>query len=73
MAAGEAVQIYGKASCGYTRAARQDYEARGWRVEYFDVKLEAAAMARFLELSGGERRVPLIVERGRVTVGFGGT
>jgi arsenate reductase-like glutaredoxin family protein len=73
MAGGEAVQIYGKGSCGYTRAARQDYEARGWRVEYFDVKADAAAMARFLELSGGERRVPLIVERGRVTVGFGGT
>jgi len=73
MADGEAVQIYGKASCGYTRAARQDYDARGWRVEYFDVKADPAAMARFLELSGGERRVPLIVERGRVTVGFGGT
>jgi len=30
-------------------------------------------MKRFLGLSGGERRVPLIVEGGRVTVGFGGT
>jgi hypothetical protein len=30
-------------------------------------------MKRFLDLSGGERRVPLIVERGRVTVGFGGS
>ena len=30
-------------------------------------------MRRFLELSGGERRVPLIEEDGRVTVGFGGT
>jgi hypothetical protein len=30
-------------------------------------------MKRFLELSGGERRVPLIVERGHVVVGFGGT
>jgi glutaredoxin 3 len=37
------------------------------------VKQDAAAMRRFLELSGGDRRVPLIVERGRVTVGFGGT
>jgi hypothetical protein len=37
------------------------------------VKKEAAAMKRFLELSGGDRRVPLIVERGRVTVGFGGS
>jgi len=37
------------------------------------VKKDAEAMERFLQLSGGERRVPLIVERGRVTVGFGGT
>jgi glutaredoxin 3 len=37
------------------------------------VKKDAEAMTRFLALSGGDRRVPLIVERGRVTVGFGGT
>lgn len=30
-------------------------------------------MDRFLRLSGGERRVPLIVEGSRVTVGFGGS
>lgn len=37
------------------------------------MKKDAAAMKRFLELSGGDRRVPLIVEGGRVTVGHGGT
>ncbi len=37
------------------------------------MKKDAEALKRFLQLSGGERRVPLIVERGRVTVGFGGT
>ncbi len=31
-------------------------------------------MKRFLELSGGERKVPLIQEDGRrIIVGFGGT
>jgi hypothetical protein len=30
-------------------------------------------MKRFLELSGGERRVPLIVQDGKVTAGFGGS
>jgi hypothetical protein len=31
-------------------------------------------MKRFLELSGGDRRVPLIQEEGgKVIVGFGGT
>lgn len=43
------------------------------KVEFLDVKRDAAAMKRFLELSGGDRRVPLIVEGGRVTVGFDGT
>jgi glutaredoxin 3 len=42
-------------------------------VTYHNVKKDAAAMKRFLELSGGARRVPLIVERGRVSVGFGGS
>jgi hypothetical protein len=30
-------------------------------------------MARFLELSGGDRRVPLILQGGRVVVGHGGS
>lgn len=37
------------------------------------MKQDPEAMKRFLALSGGDRRVPLIVERGRVTIGFGGT
>ncbi len=43
------------------------------RVEYFDVKADPEAMKRFLQLSGGDRRVPLIEQDGRVTVGFNGT
>lgn len=69
----EPVEIFGKESCGYTRAAREEYAARGRQVTYLDVKKDPAAMRRFLELSGGERRVPLIVDRGRVTIGFDGT
>lgn len=40
---------------------------------FFDVKKDADAMLRFLELSGGQRRVPLIVMAGRVEVGHGGS
>jgi glutaredoxin len=67
------VVIYGKDACPYTTAARAEYAARGLAVEYFDVTRDAAAMRRFLELSGGERQVPLIVERGRTCAGFGGS
>lgn len=42
-------------------------------MEYFNVKKDPAALARFLDLSGGDRRVPLVVQDGRITVGHGGT
>jgi glutaredoxin 3 len=50
-----------------------DYGKRGVEVTYFNVKKDPDAMQRFLELSGGDRRVPLIEEDGRVTIGFNGT
>ena len=68
------VLIFGKENCPYTARARQDYEARSVPFEYVDVKKSRADMARMLELSGGLRRVPVIVEEnGKVTIGFGGT
>jgi len=69
----KAVAIYGKSTCPYTNAARKEFAQRGYEVRYLDVKADPAAMGRFLELSGGDRRVPLIEEGGKVTVGFGGS
>ena len=67
------VQIFGKDSCPYTRAARDDYERRQIPFEYINVKRNGAALERMLALSKGERAVPVIVEEdGTVTVGFGG-
>jgi len=37
-----------------------------------DVKSDKKELERMIRLSGG-RQVPVIVERGKVTVGFGGT
>jgi hypothetical protein len=37
------------------------------------VKKDAAALGRMLGYSGGSRQVPVIVEDGKVTIGFGGT
>ena len=42
-------------------------------MEYLDVKQDPAHLAKMLEHSGGQRRVPVIVEGGRVTIGYGGT
>jgi glutaredoxin 3 len=68
------VVIYGKNSCPYTQAARDDYARRGIPFDYVDVKKNAAELERMLVLSKGRRAVPVIVETdGTVTVGFGGT
>ena len=68
------VTIYGKDSCPYTQAARDDCEQRGIPFAYINVKKNAAALARMLEFSKGRRAVPVIVDpNGRVTIGFGGT
>jgi hypothetical protein len=42
-------------------------------VTYLDVTRDPDAMRAFLELSGGERQVPLISDRGRISAGFGGS
>ena len=68
------VQIYGKDSCPYTQAARDDYARRGIAFEYINVKTRAADLERMLVYSKGRRAVPVIVdEEGTVVIGFGGT
>jgi glutaredoxin 3 len=67
------VLIYGKDSCPYTLAARDDYQDRGVPFRYINVKKDPAELERMLALTKGQRRVPVIVEDGKVTIGFGGT
>jgi glutaredoxin 3 len=69
----ETVLIFGKDSCPYTQAARDDYARRRVAFEYINVKKSPAGMERMLGYSAGRREVPVIVENGRVTIGFGGT
>ena len=42
-------------------------------MRYINVKKEAGALERLISLTKGRRQVPVIVEDGRVTIGFGGT
>jgi glutaredoxin 3 len=67
------VLIFGKDSCPYTEAAREDYARRKVPFQYINVKKDPDGLNRMLEHSGGERRVPVIVDNGEVTIGFGGT
>jgi glutaredoxin len=67
------VEIFGKDTCPYTQAALEDYRKRQVTFEYVNVKKSAADLERMLDYSKGQRRVPVIVEDGKVTIGFGGT
>jgi glutaredoxin 3 len=67
------VLIFGKDTCPYTQAARDHYRDSGAAVEYVNVKKDPAQLQRMLGYSNGRRAVPVIVEDGSVTIGFGGT
>jgi glutaredoxin len=66
------VLIFGKDTCPYTQAARDDYAARGIPFDYVNVRRDPAGLERMLGFTGGRRDVPVIVEQGKVTVGFAG-
>ncbi len=65
--------IYGKDGCGYTQAARESFAQRNVAVEYVNVQADAARLKEMLKHTQGRRVVPVIVEDGRVTIGFNGT
>ena len=67
------VIIFGKDSCPYTQAALHDCESRGVPYEYVNVTKRQADLDRMLTFTKGKRRVPVIVDGERVTIGFGGT
>jgi glutaredoxin 3 len=67
------VLIFGKDACPYTQAALDDFDQRGVTFQYINVKKNAADLERMLGYSRGQRRVPVIVEGEKVTIGFGGT
>lgn len=66
----EKVIIYGKAGWPYTEQARSAY---GDRAKYFDVESDSKKLEEMLKHSGGARKVPVIVEGSRVTIGYGGS
>ena len=67
---GEKVIIYGKAGWPFTEKARLAY---GDKAEYYDVKLDSNKLTEMLKYSEGVRKVPVIVEGNKVTVGYGGS
>ena len=66
------VLIFGKDAWPYTRAAREAYAKQDKEVAYFNVVLDPDHIDTMLKHSKGERKVPVIVEGGKVTIGFDG-
>ncbi len=67
------VQLYTTAGCPYSDAAREDLEWRGMDFVEYDVEKDREAYERMLEITGGNRTVPVIVEADKpVQVGWMG-
>jgi glutaredoxin 3 len=67
------VIIFGQDLCPYTSAARADFARRKIPFEYTNVLEDEAGLDRMLALTRGRRKIPVIVEAGKITVGFGGS
>lgn len=68
----EKVTIFTTPRCPYCQAAKDDFAQKGIEYEEVDVSSSPEALRRMLELTGGERAVPVIVSEGKVSIGFGG-
>lgn len=66
------VVIYTKTGCPYCAAAKEDYAKRNIPFTEINVIEKPEMKSRVLELTGGERIVPVIVEGDKVKIGFGG-
>jgi len=64
------VIIYGKDGWEYTAEARKAF---GNEAVYRDVRKSGSDLGEMLKLSGGARKVPVILEEGKVRIGYGGT
>ena len=68
----EKVLIFGKNTWPFTTAAREAYIKNGKDVEYIDVLSDAGKLDTMLKYSDGRRKVPIIVDKGKVIIGFNG-
>ena len=66
------VTIYTKEGCPYCAAAIKHYNDKGITFAEIDVFTTDGAKEKVLELSGGQSILPIIVDNGEVTLGFGG-
>lgn len=67
------IELYSTSGCPHSEAAREDLEWRGVEFVEYDVEKDREAYERMLEITGGQRLVPVIFEEGKpVRVGWMG-
>jgi len=66
------VTIYVKDGCPYCAAAMKHYTDNGVEFKEVNIHRVSGAKEKLLDLSKGQRIVPVIVENGEVRLGFGG-
>ena len=70
---GKPIELYTTAGCPHSEAAREDLQWRGVDFVEYDVEKDPEARGRMLELTGGTRTVPVILETGKpVQIGWMG-
>lgn len=66
------VTIYTKPGCPFCEGVKEDLEKRGIPYTEYNIRLNPEALSQMLEINGGRRHVPTIVQGNQVTVGFQG-
>jgi glutaredoxin 3 len=59
-------ELFGTSTCPYTQEMREWLEWKGHEFVEYDVETDSEARARMLEVSGGQRTVPILLEDGDV-------
>ena len=67
-----AVTIYVREGCPFCKALKDDLDKKGVEYEEIDVVKKPEFQEKVIELAK-KRVVPVMVEDGKVTIGFGGT
>lgn len=67
------LELFGSSTCQFSAELREELEWQEREFIEFDVDSDIAALRRMLELTGGQRTVPVLVEDGRVlSIGYQG-
>jgi glutaredoxin 3 len=66
------VTIYTKTGCPYCAAAKKHYSDQGIAFEEINVQENPEEMDKVLNLTGGKRIVPVVIDHGELKIGFGG-